>query len=340
MADLISLTRVNQLNAKIEELEESISSYSEKIQSGKVELQKLEEEVLKVHPEIAKKLEKFKAKPKDAYVRNGVLCAAAGEEQYGSAFSDLIDKYTTTLERVEYMYPRELVKLQEKVNSLKKDIVMIEGKLEKQFNIRENLPKEFHEALENVRRQIHASIINDVNNNIKYFKTCLQNPLYSMIKYAEARSDVFYFLNNLKKHYNFSFNLIDAKVDEDIIQQLKNANIADKKLSYYMKTPVEWLNGQTEHFIRKCNIGISREENRNIEKETMSWFKAVEANFIDEIAKYCADILSVSNVQIGADGSINGTINASNGVFVIKTIGAGGYNIQRFHYRVIIKKVA
>jgi len=44
-----------------------------------------------------------------------------------------------------------------------------------------------------------------------------------------------------------------------------------------------------------------------------------------------------SYLSIGSDSEINGYIEFSNNSISVKTIGAGGYNVQRFHYRTLVK---
>lgn len=41
---------------------------------------------------------------------------------------------------------------------------------------------------------------------------------------------------------------------------------------------------------------------------------------------------------VGEDGSFNGFIKGDKGMAYIQTISAGGYNIQRFHYRVLVSR--
>lgn len=47
-------------------------------------------------------------------------------------------------------------------------------------------------------------------------------------------------------------------------------------------------------------------------------------------------ITDASNLHIGSKGDLNGFIIGTKGTAKVQTIGAGGYNIQRFHFRTLI----
>ena len=49
-------------------------------------------------------------------------------------------------------------------------------------------------------------------------------------------------------------------------------------------------------------------------------------------------ITDASGLFIGKTGGIEGLIRGTIGVARIETIGAGGYNIQCFHYRTLVHK--
>lgn len=48
-------------------------------------------------------------------------------------------------------------------------------------------------------------------------------------------------------------------------------------------------------------------------------------------------ITDAGNLRVGAKGDLNGYIVGTKGCCTIKTIGAGGYNIQCFHFRTLIR---
>lgn len=63
-------------------------------------------------------------------------------------------------------------------------------------------------------------------------------------------------------------------------------------------------------------------------------------DLINRVTAVVGEITDVSNLSIGRQqGELNGTIEGINGKCSVETIGAGGYNIQCFHYRVLIHKL-
>jgi len=83
------------------------------------------------------------------------------------------------------------------------------------------------------------------------------------------------------------------------------------------------------------------------EKDRYVWLeKTIESekrkkmlDMINKIYEYTGDITDASNIKIGLKGDINGIIKGKKGSVRIETIGAGGYNIQSFHFRTLIHKI-
>lgn len=79
-------------------------------------------------------------------------------------------------------------------------------------------------------------------------------------------------------------------------------------------------------------------ENRKSMSEKLD--KEVEyrkAQFLFKIEKKGGKIKEVNYLTFGCEGSINGMFNCENGNVVVRSILAGGYNIQCLHYRVLVK---
>tara|TARA_R110000796_G_scaffold157189_1_gene273900 strand:- start:72 stop:581 length:510 start_codon:yes stop_codon:yes gene_type:complete len=62
-----------------------------------------------------------------------------------------------------------------------------------------------------------------------------------------------------------------------------------------------------------------------------------KAVLIKKIEAKAGAIVDGNKLYIGADGSINGYVLGKTKEVRVETIYAGGYNIQRLHYRVLVK---
>jgi hypothetical protein len=66
--------------------------------------------------------------------------------------------------------------------------------------------------------------------------------------------------------------------------------------------------------------------------------EARKIQFIARINKKVGDIKE-ANLTMGIDLSINGTVVGDKGKATVYSIIAGGYNIQKAHYRVLVKEI-
>ena len=86
-------------------------------------------------------------------------------------------------------------------------------------------------------------------------------------------------------------------------------------------------------------IGYEIDENKlvtEVAKEKLNKY----VDLVNRVTKLVGEIQDANNLSIGnQNGELNGIIIGTNGKVRIETISAGGYNIQRFHYRVLIKKI-
>ena len=60
---------------------------------------------------------------------------------------------------------------------------------------------------------------------------------------------------------------------------------------------------------------------------------------IERTNQIVGKITDASNLYVGDKGDLNGFIIGTNGVAKVQTIGAGGYNIQCFHFRTLISRM-
>ena len=79
-------------------------------------------------------------------------------------------------------------------------------------------------------------------------------------------------------------------------------------------------------------------------EETLEKDLEIEKNrkyddIIERTNKIVGEITDASNLKVGAKQDLNGYIVGTRGTAKVETIGAGGYNIQRFHFRTLIHEV-
>ena len=68
----------------------------------------------------------------------------------------------------------------------------------------------------------------------------------------------------------------------------------------------------------------------------------VERKLLDLIGRIMSTVGTITDaaaLYIGPEGDINGIIVGTEGKAKIQTIGAGGYNIQCFHFRTLIHEI-
>lgn len=63
-------------------------------------------------------------------------------------------------------------------------------------------------------------------------------------------------------------------------------------------------------------------------------------DFIKRISEKCGKIIDATNLRMGPKGTIDGVVLGTKAKVKVETIGAGGYNIQCFHYRILVNKLS
>lgn len=92
----------------------------------------------------------------------------------------------------------------------------------------------------------------------------------------------------------------------------------------------------TAHLYSRCRSNYKDDLTKMLNQEERD--KALD--LVNRVAKITGPITDASNLRIGEqNGELNGLISGRDGKAFIQTIGAGGYNIQCYHYRVLVHKV-
>lgn len=85
---------------------------------------------------------------------------------------------------------------------------------------------------------------------------------------------------------------------------------------------------------------IAKKANINIDQLLRDKAQTMKDHLIITICEKVGEVIDIQNLHVSKDGSINCTIINKNGEkFRVQTAGAGGYNIQKFHFRVLVNKI-
>ena len=129
--------------------------------------------------------------------------------------------------------------------------------------------------------------------------------------------------------------------DSDLLnlypRRVVDAFLKERKLDYW--SVQEKLKAHTDYITTRL-VEI-RDENERMEwlEKTIEEEKQIKLiSIIEKINAVVGTITDASYLSIGMSGEINGVIEGTEGKATVETIGAGGYNIQRFHFRTLVKE--
>ena len=117
-----------------------------------------------------------------------------------------------------------------------------------------------------------------------------------------------------------------------------DAYLKERGLDYY--SVQEKLRTHIDAFTaRLCEFRNEAEREAWLEKEMEAEKKAKMLDLVSRIQKVVGTITDAAHLCIGDNGEINGYIEGTEGRATVTTIGAGGYNIQRFHFRTLVHEL-
>lgn len=99
---------------------------------------------------------------------------------------------------------------------------------------------------------------------------------------------------------------------------------------------VKVADGKYEHLSPYSSERTIEEAAAKMEKDLIREAERKYDFIIERTSAIVGTITDASNLKIGAKDDLNGYIIGEKGTAKVQTIGAGGYNIQRFHFRTLI----
>lgn len=77
-----------------------------------------------------------------------------------------------------------------------------------------------------------------------------------------------------------------------------------------------------------------------IDKDLEDDVQAKYEKIVNRVTPVVGDITDAKGLSVAPTGELNGLIKGTQGACTVTTFSAGGWNIQRFHFRVSVRKVA
>lgn len=102
---------------------------------------------------------------------------------------------------------------------------------------------------------------------------------------------------------------------------------------------VKIADGKYEYLRPYSDARTIEEASEKLEKDLIQEANRKYDFIIERTNAIVGQITDASNLKVGAKDDLNGYITGTKGVAKVQTIGAGGYNIQCFHFRTLITEM-
>lgn len=139
----------------------------------------------------------------------------------------------------------------------------------------------------------------------------------------------------------FNYYLTHKKEAEENKYKSYEFSTYSKEHKYYMDKARNFWNkvAPVQPFIEGGYNGIPETLNNERVKKSVEWdAKLKYDHLIKQVEETTGEITDATGLYIGDKGEINGLIIGKEGTANVWTIGAGGYNIQRFHFRTLVQR--
>ena len=104
------------------------------------------------------------------------------------------------------------------------------------------------------------------------------------------------------------------------------------------KHEVKVRDGKYEH-ISRYELGSIEESEALLDKDLKEEAERKYDDIIERTNAVVGEITDASYLTVGMKGDLNGFVIGTRGKAKVETIGAGGYNIQCYHFRTLINKI-
>lgn len=238
-----------------------------------------------------------------------------------------------------------------KLFDLEKVVKGWEIKLDKQTN-RENIEQipilvEFLNKWEENAKNYYIRQSEEYVNAYNEFHAIAQDWLnehdYNNLPYSEKRDLVKVFNDFIQNHYGKArrYRFGSFGVD-DWVNNFDQLTKDLCSVRFVSEEPEDSYHGYDQNFGHEAEKG--HYELRSFNEEKLDKLLHEEKlrkyqKLVEQVTAITGPITDVSGLEIDARGDLNGIVIGEKGKAKVNTIGAGGYNIQVFHYRTLVKPI-
>lgn len=105
------------------------------------------------------------------------------------------------------------------------------------------------------------------------------------------------------------------------------------------ETRVKVREGELEDAMPYVSGNDMKEAIEKLDRDLVAEYNRKYDNIVERASYYCGKIEDVAGLRVGGKGELDGIVVGNKGKCHIETIGAGGYNIQCFHFRVLVHEI-
>lgn len=336
----------NDLKVKLEQAQEKVEKRLQTIQKLCKKLNVNYEELIKAYSNVEdlKNMEYFSSKTAREIVGQFVKAKERTWDENGNCNLTVDDyDFNSRVSQLEDNLPK-LFDLRRVVNNW-------QVKYDTELN-KENAPKiqilvdflnEWGKSATEWYHKNAETLVNAKNKFHKIIYDFLIEHNCKNLRYDEQRAliKVFneYMLNNYDIYPRYRFSHVDS---DDWVNNKTNVDSLTKELANVRFESTDSDRDYDSNFGYDSKVGkyvLISFDDEKLSKIIEAEKKAKYEDLCNRISAVVGEITDVSNLRISAKGNLDGIVTGTKGKAKVETIGAGGYNIQCFHYRVLVHKI-
>lgn len=209
-------------------------------------------------------------------------------------------------------------------------------------------------ALEKYEEELRETIEKDNSRNVTAIIEFLEqwkNRVYDIYtkdftEYYTAKADIAELRDSLREkygeymycysdEYTTTYKAMQNTLNERLKGKFEKREVTTTSGRKYTEM-VKVENGDLEHIANYVNGRTEMEACDRLHSDLENEAKAKYDFIIERTNAICGTITDASYLKVSANGELNGIIIGERGRASVKTVGCGGYNIQGFHFRVLV----